>query len=47
LRDYGVDLTPPKSVFYKGHRGTILVYASPEELGTVERLVQELNPEPA
>ncbi len=46
LRDYGVDLTPPTSVFYKGHRGAILVYASPQQLGFVERLVQELNPEP-
>ena len=44
--ELGVDLSPPKSVFYKDREGTLLLYASLADLDTIERAVAALNTAP-
>ncbi len=39
----GVDLTPPKQVFFNDRIGQLMVRASREDLDVIERLVQRLN----
>lgn len=39
----GVDLAPPKSVFFNDRQGTLVVKATPEDLDTIEVAVQALN----
>jgi beta-lactamase regulating signal transducer with metallopeptidase domain len=41
--ELGVDLSPPKSVFYNDRQGTLLVYATLADLDIIERAVQVLN----
>lgn len=40
---HGVDVSPPKSLYYKDREGTLLVYASLAELDTIERAIQVPN----
>jgi type II secretory pathway component GspD/PulD (secretin)/tetratricopeptide (TPR) repeat protein len=39
----GVDLAPPKSVFFNDRDGTLLIYASLSDLDIIERAIQVLN----
>lgn len=39
----GVDLTPPKSIFFNDREGTLVVRASLQDLDTIEQAVQVLN----
>ncbi|HUA65757.1 MAG TPA: hypothetical protein VME24_07915 [Alphaproteobacteria bacterium] len=42
----GVDLTPPKTVFFNDTVGTLFVYATPQDLDIIERAIQVLNQAP-
>ncbi len=42
----GVDLQPPKSVFFNEPKGQLLVYATLADLDTIEHVVQVLNDQP-
>jgi beta-lactamase regulating signal transducer with metallopeptidase domain len=50
LRDFikaiGVDLSPPKSVFYSDRRGDLMVRATLADLDAIEQAVQVLNTSP-
>jgi len=46
LTKAGVHSTPPKDVFWNEQDGTLLVRGTPQDLNTVERLVQSLNVAP-
>jgi len=46
FKGIGVDLSPPKTVFYKDREGTLLVYASLEDLDTIERVIAVLATAP-
>jgi general secretion pathway protein D len=39
----GVDLAPPKNVFFNDRQGTLLIRATMEELDTIEQAIQVLN----
>jgi len=41
--EIGVDISPPKSMFYGDRQGTLLVYATLADLDIIERAVQVLN----
>jgi beta-lactamase regulating signal transducer with metallopeptidase domain len=43
FREIGVDLSPPKSMFYKDRQGTLLVFATLADLDIIERAVQGLT----
>ena len=47
IRDFftrlGLDMSPPKTVFYGDREGTLLVYATLEDLDVIERALQVLN----
>lgn len=42
----GVDLTPPKTVFFNDKLGVLFVYAAPQDLDIIERAIQVLNQAP-
>jgi general secretion pathway protein D len=42
----GVDLTPPKTVFFNDKLGVLFVYATPQDLDLVEKAIQVLNQAP-
>jgi hypothetical protein len=42
----GVDLTPPKTVFFNDKLGVLFVYASPQDLDLIEKAIQVLNQAP-
>ncbi|MGH7978573.1 MAG: tetratricopeptide repeat protein, partial [Limisphaerales bacterium] len=42
----GVDLTPPKTVFFNDTLGVLFVYATPQDLDIIERAIQVLNQAP-
>jgi hypothetical protein len=42
----GVDLSPPKTVFFDEHQGTLLIHATLEDLDRIEEGVQMLNTPP-
>ena len=42
----GVDISPPKSLFFNDREGTLLIHASLLDLDIIERVVQLLNPAP-
>jgi beta-lactamase regulating signal transducer with metallopeptidase domain len=42
----GVDISPPKNMFYSDRSGTLLVYATLADLDIIERAVQVLNTAP-
>lgn len=50
LRDFlaklGVDLSPPKSVFFNDRAGVLMVRATQQDLDIVEKAVQQLNATP-
>ena len=47
IRSIGVDLQPPKSIYYKDREGALLVRATRSDLDTIEAGVQQLNIRPA
>ncbi|HEV2329003.1 MAG TPA: hypothetical protein VGY56_09480 [Verrucomicrobiae bacterium] len=42
----GVDLSPPKTVFFNDQNGVLFVYATPQDLDLIERAIQVLNQAP-
>ena len=42
----GVDLAPPKTVFFNDKLGVLFVYATPQDLDLIERAIQVLNQAP-
>ncbi|HEV2320375.1 MAG TPA: tetratricopeptide repeat protein [Verrucomicrobiae bacterium] len=42
----GVDLTPPKTVFFNDKLGVLFVYATPQDLDIIEKAIQVLNQSP-
>jgi tetratricopeptide (TPR) repeat protein len=42
----GVDLTPPKTVFFNDKLGVLFVYATPQDLDIIEKAIQVLNQAP-
>jgi beta-lactamase regulating signal transducer with metallopeptidase domain len=44
--EVGVDLSPPKSMFYTHSNGCLLIYATLHDLDVIERAVQVLNAAP-
>jgi general secretion pathway protein D len=42
----GVDLTPPKTVFFNDKLGVLFVYATPQDLDLIEKAIQVLNQAP-
>jgi type II secretory pathway component GspD/PulD (secretin) len=42
LGDIGVDLQPPRTIFYSSRKGTLMVHALPEELDRIDALLREL-----
>jgi type II secretory pathway component GspD/PulD (secretin)/tetratricopeptide (TPR) repeat protein len=43
FRSVGVDLTPPKNVFFNDRQGTLLVRATSQELDIIEAAIETLN----
>ena len=43
LSNVGVELSPPKSIFYNDRMGVLFVRATPQDLDTVEKAVQVLT----
>jgi general secretion pathway protein D len=43
FRSVGVELGPPKSVFFNDRQGTLLVYAGADDLDKIEAAIQTLN----
>ncbi len=46
FRTLGVNLDPPKSVFFNGREGTLWVRASTEDLNIIETAIQDFSPAP-
>ncbi|MGH8022022.1 MAG: hypothetical protein ACRED1_00455, partial [Limisphaerales bacterium] len=42
----GVDLSPPKTVFFNDKLGVLFVYATPQDLDLIEKAIQVLNQAP-
>ena len=43
----GVELSPPKSIYYNENRGVLFVHATPQDLDTIEKAVQALITPPS